>query len=171
MRAQREDKMDQNAMMTVVEDSWRRLDAAIAGLDEAALTVPGVVGEWSIKDLIGHVATWEERAVQHVERWRRGEPPALRGVAIDEYNAQEAARRQGWMLAKVLDDAAETRRRLRAALTSITENEWATVITIDDRQQTAGEWLGSALGGDEGPGTHAAEHATEIRAWRDARGA
>ncbi|MDB5074675.1 MAG: hypothetical protein JWO42_854 [Chloroflexi bacterium] len=161
--------MDRNTLMTAVEESWRRFDTAIAGLDEAALTVPGVVGEWSIKDLVGHVASWEQRAVQHVERWRRGEPPEVGAVSTDEYNAREAERRHGWTLAKVMDDAADTRLSLRAALTSITDAEWATVITIEERVRTRGEWIGGALGGDEGPGTHAAEHAMEIRAWRDAR--
>lgn len=162
--------MDQYTMIAVVEDSWRRFDAAIAGLDEAALAEPGVVGEWSVKDLLGHVAAWEQRALEHIERWRRGEPPVRAALATDEYNAREAERRRGWTLAEMRDDVAETRRRLRAALASIADAEWAAVITIDGRQRTAAEWIGGALGGDEGPGTHAAEHAEEIRAWRDARG-
>lgn len=161
--------MNQRALLETVEESWRRLDAAVAELDEATLSEQGVVGEWSVKDLLGHIAAWEQRAVEHVERWRRGEPPALGGVSVDEFNAREAARRHSWTLEQVRADAAETRQRLRAALASITDLEWARVITIDGRQRSAGEWLGGALGGDEGPGTHAAEHASEIQAWRAAR--
>jgi DinB family protein len=161
--------MDQRALLAIVEDSWRRLDAAVAGMDDAALSEPGVVGEWSVKDLLGHVATWDQRAIEHIERWLRGEPPALTGVSTDDFNAREAARRHGWTPTQVRADAAETRQRLRAALASIGDAEWATVITVDGRRRPAGEWIGGTLSGDEGPGSHAAEHAAEIRAWRDAR--
>jgi hypothetical protein len=37
---------------------------AIAGLDEAALDQNGLIGTWSIKNLLAHLAAWEEWAVQ-----------------------------------------------------------------------------------------------------------
>ena len=52
---------------------------------------------------------------------------------------------------------------------AITDEEWALMVTIRERERTLGEWVGGALGGEEGPGTHAAEHAEQIRAWRAAR--
>ena len=33
--------------------------AAIGGLDEAALDRKGVIGEWSIKNVLAHIAAWE----------------------------------------------------------------------------------------------------------------
>ena len=38
-------------------------DALIAQIDEAQMTEPGVVGDWSVKDIIAHV-TWSERVIR-----------------------------------------------------------------------------------------------------------
>jgi hypothetical protein len=157
-------------MIAMIEASWRDLDTTIAGLDDAALLEPGVVQAWSIKDLLGHVTAWEHLALQYLECWRRGEPPPERDWdSTDAYNAREAARRTSWTLAQVQDEAADTRRRLHAVLATITAEEWASRVTIRDRERPLGDWIGGALSGDAGPGTHAAEHATQIRAWRAAR--
>lgn len=161
--------MNLQEIREVVEDSWRQLDAAIAGLDDAALEEPGVVGTWSIKDVLGHVTTWEQMALRHVEQWRGGETPAGLGTSsIDDYNASEAARRHAWALARVREESADTQQRLRATLESLTEDDWAARTGRGDGERTLGDWVGSALGGAI-PGAHAAEHAEQIQAWRDAR--
>jgi len=65
-------------------------------LDEAALVRPGVVGDWSLKDLIGHIAAWEHLVVDYLERWRRGsgslavnpdDRPSLRLFALQRYGS------------------------------------------------------------------------------------
>src|SRR5919202_373548 len=38
-------------------------DALIAGADEARLTGPGAVGDWSVKDLVAHVMVYERWVV------------------------------------------------------------------------------------------------------------
>jgi hypothetical protein len=163
--------MTKDELIAVAEASWRRLDGSVAGLDEAAMLEPGVVGEWSIKDTLGHVTAWDELVVDYLGRWRRGEAQPTRDwSSADEYNARQAARRQGWSLAQILDEAADIRGRLRDLLAGLTDEEWEQPETIDERQRTLGEWVGGALNGDEGPGTHAAEHAGEIEAWRARRG-
>ncbi len=162
--------MDRQALLAVVEDSWRQLDAAIADLDQAMMVEPGVVETWSIKDLLGHVAAWEQMALRHVDHYRRGE--ALGGQAeftVDGYNASESARRRDWPLARTRDEVAETRQRLRTMLESMTDDEWQVVVGEGDRQSPLGDWVGGALGGAAGPGTHAADHAEHIRVWRLAR--
>src|SRR5262245_20109411 len=161
--------MHRQQLLDVVEDTWRQLDAAIDGLDEAALTEPGVVEAWSIKDLLGHITVWEQMALRRMERWRRGEPlidPDW--TSTDDYNAGEAAQRRDWPLARMREDQAVTRQQLRATLEALTDEEWATVASAGELRAPIGDWVGGDLGG-AGPGTHAAEHAQHIRAWRDAR--
>ena len=162
--------MTQREMLDTLDASWRTLDAAVAGLGEADQMEPGVVGSWSSKDVLGHVTAWDSLVVQYLEHWRRGEPPPVRDWdATDDYNAREVTRRQDWTLAQVRDEAADIRRRLRALIAGVTDEEWATVVTITDRERPLGEWVGGATSGDDGPGTHAAEHAAAIRTWRSAR--
>jgi len=168
--SQGENGLSKEDLMTSVASSQRQFDAAMAGLNDATLVEIGVVGQWSIADIVGHVAAWEQQVVQYLERWRRGEPPLEpTWSSADEYNAREAAMRQSWTLAQIREDAAETRRRLQALLVGITNEEWGVPITMRGREAPLGEWIGGALGGDDGPGTHAAEHAQHIMAWRAGR--
>lgn len=162
--------MDQRELLAVVEDSWRQLDAALEGLDAVAMMEPGVVEQWSVKDLLGHVTTWEQVALRNVEQTRRGETPAgLGGIDVDDYNAAEAAARRDQSLEQVRQESTETRKRLRAAIASIGDAEWDAVYGEGDRAAPLGVWVGRSLGGPDGPGTHAAEHAAHIRAWRAQR--
>ena len=55
-------KRDQQAMR--LEARWRELHHAFQGLSHDALLEPGVVGPWSIRDVLVHVATWEEEAMK-----------------------------------------------------------------------------------------------------------
>src|SRR5262245_53694858 len=161
--------MNRQQLLAVVEDTWRQLDTAIEGLEKAALSEPGVVEAWSIKDLLGHITAWEQMALRRVERWRRGEPLVDPDwTSTDAYNAGEAVRRRDLPLAAVAAESAETRQRLRATLEELTDDEWATLVGEDQQRGPLGDWIGGDLGG-AGPGTHAAEHAQHIRIWRDAR--
>ncbi len=156
-------------LLVIVERSRHDLDAAIDGLDDTAMAVPGVVGAWSIIDIIGHVTAWEQVAAGYLEQWRRGEPPMIPDwVSVDEFNAREAAKRHGWSIARVQEEAANTHRHMLALIASITDDEWATPVTIREHEQTIGAWICGALNGD-GPGTHAAEHARQIQNWRASR--
>src|SRR3712207_5308968 len=111
--------MNREQLIEVIEASWRALDSALEGLDDRALEEPGVVEDWSVKDLIAHVAAWERRAIGTIASSRRGEPiVALSGVAIDSYNAEEWERNHDLSLAVVRSATASTRDELRALLAS-----------------------------------------------------
>jgi hypothetical protein len=45
-----------------VDDSWRSFKRALEPLTSADMEVPGVCGEWSVKEVMTHVAAWETRA-------------------------------------------------------------------------------------------------------------
>jgi len=129
-----------------------------------------VVGDWSIKDVLGHVAAWEQMALRHIDRARgAAEDAHSTGAAVDDYNAAEAERRRGWTLAEVRAEAATTRAGLRAALESVTDDEWSATLARGEEQAPLSDWVGGALGGPQGHGTHADEHAEHIRVWRARR--
>ena len=162
--------MNQQDLLAVAEEAWTHLDDAVAGLDDAAWIKPGVVEQWSVKDLIGHVTAWDDMALSHVEQSRRGEEPAGDGGAsVDAFNAAQAALRRDWTLEQVRAEATRTRQNLRAALASLTDAEWDTPFGAGEDREPLGDHLCGALNGSGGPGTHAAEHAAHIRAWRAAR--
>ena len=161
--------MNPRELLAVVEATWRDLDAAIEGLDAAALVEPGVVETWSVKDLLGHVVAWEQMALRHLDEVRRGAGLTPSGGAeVDRYNVAESERRRDWTVDQVRAEMVETRQRLRVTLEHMDDATWAAPVQAGEWRATVGELIGGNLGGD-GPGTHAAEHAAHIRAWRARR--
>ena len=56
--------MNREETLSAVSMSWQELKSAIAQVPEDSLDERSVGGPWSVKDLIGHVATWEMEALQ-----------------------------------------------------------------------------------------------------------
>ena len=46
-----------------LDSDWQAFLDSFEGLPESALSEPGVVGPWSIRDVMGHVTTWEQEAL------------------------------------------------------------------------------------------------------------
>lgn len=153
--------------LAVLEASQHTFDTALAGMTDSALDEIGVVEGWSTIDLVGHVTDWEMRVVHHLENWQQGLPPLPETEqALDEGNARAVMLRRGWTHAQVTAEAAHTHQRLYSLLSGITDEEWISEATLHGRIRTIGAWVGGATNGDNGPGTHAAEHARHIANWR-----
>lgn len=88
-----------------VETAWARWLAVLDQVPDSRTDEP-VVGIWSVKDLIGHVALWDEQALDDVRRGLSGEPePAVDWEAL---NLADAAANAGRTLA-------QQRERMRTA--------------------------------------------------------
>ncbi|MGE5264845.1 MAG: DinB family protein, partial [Acidobacteriota bacterium] len=62
-----------------------QLLGAVAGLTEEQMTTLPVVGEWTIKDLVGHIAYWEGVILDHVrESYTEGRPRPMRDDENDD---------------------------------------------------------------------------------------
>src|SRR5688500_3532415 len=64
--------MARDEFLARVHASWARWLATIDGLTDDQLQAPGTCSEWSVKDLIGHVATWDGIAIDKVHGIRAG---------------------------------------------------------------------------------------------------
>ncbi|HKH29153.1 MAG TPA: maleylpyruvate isomerase N-terminal domain-containing protein [Sphingomicrobium sp.] len=70
----REAPADVRALLERIEEAWRQLFAVLDDIPEERMSDPGVIGEWSLKDLFGHLAFWDEHAVAEIERALAGLP-------------------------------------------------------------------------------------------------
>ena len=103
------------ALLGKLDAAWVEFQEAYAGLSDEQLLEPGVTGEWSVRDLIAHVAWWEEEALQHLPLILEGGRPPRYSVkygGIDAFNALMTERKRGLSLAEVRGYFAETHRRL-----------------------------------------------------------
>ena len=60
-----------------VRDERRRLEANLAQINSADMVIPGVCGEWTVKDIIAHIMEWEAMFFPWYEASLRGETPEV----------------------------------------------------------------------------------------------
>ena len=68
-------KTDVLAQVAAARREW---ESVLAGLTPQQMTTPGVVGEWSVKDIVTHVRAWEGYAANQLGAAARGETPDRR---------------------------------------------------------------------------------------------
>ena len=134
-----------------IERSWRGLMGALAGIPEERLTESGVVGDWSVKDLLGHVAVWDAHAVAAVRRYLSGEAPGQ--VDWEALNEREAAARADRSLAEQRSEMEAAHEQVRSLVRGLRPPD---LDVPGVRHRLAVDSF-----------EHYDEHAAEIRAWRE----
>lgn len=141
---------------------------AIDGLDNDCLLRPGVVGIWSIKDVLGHLVAWEAElvtALARLEQHKQRPPRIVEIEDIDEWNAEQYSQNAPRALASILEDFEGVHKHLIQAIDAL-DNP-----TLDDNRRfpwMEGEPLSYLIA--ENAIWHEEEHAEEIRQWREDQG-
>jgi hypothetical protein len=89
---------------------------------------PGVMDSWSVKDILGHVTTWEEEALKYLPViLEGGSPPrySRQYGGIDSFNAQMSERKRGFSLSTVLAQLDEVHVRLIDYLQTVPQEQLA----------------------------------------------
>lgn len=66
--------MKKTELLEALEEERAELQEMLEDLPDEMLLVPGVVGEWSIKDILNHLTFWEGQVVTLVFQAQRGMP-------------------------------------------------------------------------------------------------
>lgn len=138
--------------------AWAALKESYAGLSDSRLTEPRVTGDWSVKDILAHVTTWEGEALKHLPLIiAGGRPPRyVRYGGIDAFNAKMTEEKRGLSLAEVLQQLDDT----HARLIDLVERTPEAQVTRDTRFRRRLRL--DAYG-------HYPEHTQAIRTWREQR--
>jgi len=106
-------------------ESRRALHQAIGGLSEKEMTQVQVEGMWTIKDVLGHIASWEETCLEPLRRYADGGPFEVE--VIENYliwNDEQAARKRDVPLDVILDELATIRQELIEAASRLSAGQW-----------------------------------------------
>jgi hypothetical protein len=81
-----------DALIADLERERAALFEALGAVEPASLMTPGLVGEWSARELIAHLGYWAGHAVEviHLLETGRIEEDDLGGQTVDEVNATVA---------------------------------------------------------------------------------
>jgi hypothetical protein len=107
--------MKREQVLRRLDTAWQAFRESYAGLSDVELLEPGVTGRWSVRDLIAHVTTWEEEALEHLPAILEGRRPprySVRYGGIDAFNALTTERKAGLSLDEVFRQAEEAHQRL-----------------------------------------------------------
>jgi hypothetical protein len=159
--------------IALLKEGQAKLDALFARLSGEAMERPKAIGggDWSAKDLLGHVAFWEELAVDLIAAQRAGTPPRVAAIfggdgAVDRANAEDQARNATLPLAAVRERAATAHRQLLEGIRSLTDEEWTAQPSFETpRPRPLSEALGGVTGAQDRPFGHAWAHLEELEAY------
>ena len=107
--------MDRRPLLKRLDTAWLAFTASYAGLSDTQLLERGVTGAWSIRDIIVHVTTWEEEALNHLPAALEGRSPPRYSVTyggIDAFNALMTMKKGGLPLSEVFRQQEEIHRRV-----------------------------------------------------------
>jgi hypothetical protein len=76
MNAQTE-KMTKLELLDQIRAERGRGEETLARLTHAQMLLPGVDGEWSVKDALAHISAWERRMISWVNSVLHGEKPDI----------------------------------------------------------------------------------------------
>jgi hypothetical protein len=153
--------MDRPGLLKRLDTAWGAFQESYAGLSAAELMEPGVTGDWSVRDILAHVTTWEEEALHYLPLiLEGGTPPRYRTTygSIDAFNALMTERKKGLPISEVLRQVDEIHRRLIDLIQSVPEDQFARETRFRRRLRLDTYH-------------HYPQHAEAIRRWRAQRAA
>ena len=121
-RATRERLLDR------IQQDWTALQSSFQSLTDADFLQPGVVDDWSLRDLLVHITSWEEEALKAVPVILAEKPLPRYSVlygGIDAFNAQEQERKKHLPLPQVKSDLLATHQRVVEYLAQLPEAAFA----------------------------------------------
>jgi hypothetical protein len=118
----KEEIVDAVTFISMLEQARAQWEAPLAQMDEQRMLGPGIVGTWSVKDLIAHVS-WYEREMVPVIRLRVSTGSQWWALPTDERNAMIYQHNRHRPLQEILDEGQHSYRELREAVQSLSDED------------------------------------------------
>ena len=138
---------------------YKALHEALQGLNEEQMTEVWL-GEWSVRDIVAHIAGWHQEMSPVLERLARGERPIPPGVSyddVDSWNARFVQAQRTTAVADVLLELDRTHEHFLKA---------AAAVPVERFQPGKTAWKIV----DGSSAHHYREHGQQVRNWRATRG-
>ncbi len=139
-------------------EEWRKLMSTAEQLSDEEKLLPGAVGHWSVKEMLGHVATWDTELVKVVDRFRRSGEETDYGddAEVDRLNQAEVEKQRDLSFEQLGGLLHESHDQLMQFLQGLPEEAF-------DSDTYTGDWIATDSGG------HYHEHREDVERWRDSR--
>lgn len=119
--------MNRPQLLSRIDTAWLTFKESYAGLSDSQLLEPGVTGDWSVKEILAHVTTWDQEALKHLPLIiEGGRPPRYSELygGIDAFNAQTTDQMRRLSLSEVQQRLDDTHGRLIEYVQSVSEEHY-----------------------------------------------
>ncbi len=141
-----------------------QLEETLARLTHPQMLIPGVVGEWTVKDTLAHISTWERWMIQWISSLIRSEKPDTpEPWDIDRMNAGIFVRVKNFSLSDVLEEFRQSYWDSLALAEGLSEEQLQMV--YNDTWPVGPLWLGVAANTNY----HYRDHRMDIQRWLDSQ--
>ena len=119
--------MQKSELLHWLQEEYQQWEAFLDQIGPARMEQPGVNGDWSIKDIVAHLAGWQPRLIARLQAAQRGEaePPLPWPAHLqtdDEVNAWIYAANHGRSVRKVLDESHQLFRQFLAVIEGLPDD-------------------------------------------------
>jgi hypothetical protein len=156
--------MKKSELLNGLQEEYRQWEALLDQIGTARMDQPGVVGPWSIKDIVAHLTGWRRRTVARLQAAQRSEPePPTPWPAHlqtdDEINAWIYESNRGRSVHEVLEESQQVFQQLLAAIEGLPDK-----VLMDPQHHLP--WLeGNPLSAAGIFAHFHDEHEPDMRAW------
>ncbi len=146
----------------------KELQETLAGISEEEWTRPNAVQKWSLKDLLGHIAAWDEEVLRVIQAFAMQAEPHYSYSISDRndfavWNAEQVEERKNRTLEQIRSEFDGSRRDLIQIVEGVTDQVlMRPKMTPWNELRTGLELLDEAA-------AHDIEHAKDVRSWRKKR--
>ena len=158
--------MTKDEVLETLKDSHTRFLEAVEGLSLEELETPGVIGEWSVKDVIAHVSNWEAELIKLLWQANQGQKPTtvhFSNRSFDEINQKWRESYEDREVERVLADFEAVYKQLIRRVNSFSDKDLTNPKRFSWlRDQPLWKWIA------ESSFEHEEEHISQILKWRSA---
>ena len=140
-----------------IDERWAELKTQLADVPANRMGESGVVGPWSAKDVVGHITTWEQEAMDAISHSLRERDSASLAWKedIDGFNRQAVENTRSKSLDDLMANLDRTHEELLVFLAGVPDEALAMDEVMTRIQEDTFD--------------HYAEHTASIRQWLDAK--
>ena len=123
-------------------DARERLETVLEGLEQEVICSQPVLGDWTIKDILGHIVTWNREFRENIAMILQGQHPGYDHVIsgkdnFKDWNQVHIAQNASLPLDQVLDDIEKDTQEARDLIRKLSPEDY--------RQRGVTPWKESAL--------------------------
>jgi hypothetical protein len=158
------EQIDKAKLLNEMRTNYAALEAIFAPLNPTQMTTEGIIPDWSIKDMLAHIASWHHRLLTWLHAAIRHEEPTISGPdsveEMDALNAQFYQENKSRPLDEVLTDFRTTHQQIMDIIQAMPEDD---LISSQRFVWTKGSPLWQLVAGDTYE--HYQEHIGQIQKW------